>query len=384
MLLRLAATALAALLVGGMAPAQDSGDPQPGDGSVKVHLGLFDMGDSGDGNPFLDEELTVIEGIVIYDYQLNERLGITTQLTYDFISSASIDRLSNFPDQSGASGDYYAGADFGFRYALSDREDVSWHLGGSFEYDYLSIGAGGSYSIEAPSKNSSWTYSLETFFDTIDIIRYDGTEEGDDSRTTVAGTISHYRILNPKTHAEVGLTLSHQSGFLETAYNAVVLEDPLLPQNPNLANNARGIEISEELPDTRTRGALFGKARRFLRPGRSVELGGRLYSDSWGVNSVTIEPRYYQSLSDELLLRLRYRFYTQTAADDFDEEFLQAAGTPDERTQDSDLSDFDSSTFGARLDWNRGGSSWSLALDYILRSDGLDQLLVGLGWSKSF
>ena len=164
-----------------------------------------------------------------------------------------------------------------------------------------------------------------------------------------------------------------------------MLEDPGLAPNPNLANNARGIEIAEELPDTRSRAALFGKVRRFIKPGRSVELGGRIYSDSWGINSIAVEPRLYQSLSDDLLLRLRYRLYTQTEADDFSDEFLQAAGTPKERTQDSDLSDFNSNTFGARFDWNKSaGSSWSLGLDYILRSDGLDHFLIGIGWSKSF
>ena len=384
MLLRTLALGAALCVAAGGARGQ-SAEPEPGDGRVQVHVGLFDMPDSGDGNPFLDEELTVVEGIVIYDYQLNEELGISTQLTYDFISSASIDRLSKFPDQSGASGDYYAGADVGFHHALSDQRDFSWHVGGSVEYDYVSIGAGASYSLEAPDKSSSWTYSLETFFDSIDLIRFDGTEDGTDDRTSVAATVSHYRILNPKTHGEVGLTLSNQSGFLETAYNAVVLEDPGLPPNPNLANGARGIEITEELPDSRTRGALFGKLRRFLGPGQSVELGGRLYSDSWGVNSIAIEPRYYRSLSDDLLMRLRYRYYTQTEADDYGDQFLQAAGTPDERTQDSDLGDFDSSTFGARLDWSSSdSSSWSLSADWVLRSDGLDQLLVGVGWNKSF
>jgi hypothetical protein len=363
------------------APKQD---PEPGDGSIQVHVGLFDMPDGGEGNPFLDEELTVIEGIVVYDYQLNEKLGLSTLLTYDFISSASIDRLSKFPDQTGASGDYYIGADVGFRYALSDREDLGWHLGGSVEYDYTSIGLGGSYSVEAADRNSSWTYSLEAFIDTIDVIRFDGTEEGTDDRVSLAATISRYAVIDPKTHGELGLTLSSQTGFLETAYNAVVLEDPALPPNPNLANNARGIEITEELPDSRTRAALFGQVRRSLGPQQSLELGGRLYTDSWGIDSLTLEPRYYRSLAPPWLLRLRYRFYLQTAADDFEETFLQAAGTPDERTQDSDLGDFESNTFGVKLDWSGKSSTWSTSLDYVLRSNGLDQLLFAIGWSRSF
>ena len=364
---------------------ESPGDPKAGDKSMSVQIGLFEMDDSGDGNPFLDESLTVVEGIVIYDQQLNDRLGITTELSYDHVSSASIDRLSNFPDQSGASGDFYIGADVGFRYAYTDRVDLGWHLGGSAEYDYTSIGLGGSISVEAEDKNSSWTYSLETFSDNIDVIRFDGTEESGDNRFSLAGTVSHYRVINPTTHADIGFTLSNQSGFLETPYNAVVLEDPMLPPNPNLENNARGTEITEELPDTRTRGALFGRIRHSLKPGSSVELGGRLYADSWGVTSVSLEPRYYRAISDRVRMRLGYRFYTQTEADDFGEEFLASDPTPDERTQDSDLADFYSNTFGTRFDWGTSSSSsWSLGLDYVLRSDGLDQLLVAVGWHKSF
>ena len=362
----------------------ETGDPEAGDSSMTIQIGLFEMDDSGDGNPFLDESLSVLEGIVIYDYQLNDRLGISTELSYDFVSSASIDRLSAFPDQSGASGDYYAGVDVGFRYKYTDRVDLGWHLGGSKEYDYASIGLGGSVSVEADDKNSAWTYSLETFSDSIDVIRFDGTEDGTDSRFSLAGTVSHYRILNPTTHADIGLTLSNQSGFLETAYNAVVIEDPLLPPNPNLENNARGTEVTEELPGTRTRAALFGRVRHSLKPGQAVELGGRLYADTWGIGSVTVEPRYYRALSDTLRMRLGYRFYVQSEADDYSDEFLAADPTPSERTQDSDLADFYSNTFGTRLDWGNPKASWSLGLDYVLRSDGLDQLLLALGWHRSF
>ena len=384
-----AATLLLTSVLAGSGFAQGSkfaasGEPEVGDTSMSVQIGLFEMDDSGDGNPFLDESLTVIEGVVIYDHQLTERLGITTELDYDLVSSASIDRLSNFGNQSGASGDNYVGADVGFRYEYTDTVDLGWHFGGSFEYDYVSIGLGGSIAVEAEDKGSSWTYSLETFFDSIDVIRFDGKEEGTDSRVSLAGTVNHYRILNPTTHMDVGLTVSNQSGFLETPYNAVVLEDPMAPPNPALENNARGTEIFEVMPDTRTRVALFGRVRHSLKPGRAIELGGRLYSDTWGINSVSIHPRYFHAFSDSLRMRLGYRFYTQTEADDYSDQFLAANPTPAERTQDSDLSDFSSSTVGTRFDWGDRSSSWSLDLNYVLRSDGLDQILVALGWHKSF
>jgi hypothetical protein len=379
-LLHLAAAALLALPVLG----QDQGKPKLGLNSIEVQLGFFDMDDSGDGNPFLDESLTVIEPVFIFDYQVTERLGTTTTFSYDHVSSASIDRLSKFPEQSGASGDNYYGLDVGFDYAKSELVTIGWHVGASVEYDYVSLGLGGSVSVDSEDRNSNWTFSLDAFQDSIDVIRFDGSTGPDDDRTSLSATINHYRVLTPTTHGEVGFTFASQSGFLETAYNAVVLEDPSLPPNPNLANNARGIETTEELPDDRMRGALFGRVRTQLAAGHAVELGGRIYSDSWGIDSIALEPRYYVSLG-ESVLRLRYRYYNQSEADDFGEQFLLANPLPEHHTQDSDLAAFDSNTIGARIDWRPNPSTrWSLSIDQIMRSDGLDHLVAAFGWKKDF
>jgi hypothetical protein len=369
----------------GAARGQEEGTPEPGLNSIEIQVGYFDMDDSGEGNPFLDESLTVIEPVVIFDFQVTQRLAVATELSYDFVSSASIDRLSQYAEQSGASGDYYYGADVGFRFDMTDRVTLGWHLGGSVEYDYTSFGVGGSLSVEAEDRNSSWTVSLEAFQDEVDIIRWNGMGAGSDDRTSIAATLSHYRVLSPTVHADFGLTFANQSGFLETPYNFVVFETPGGAPNLNLANQASGVEMTEELPDDRNRMALFGRLRKHLAPGHAVELGGRLYNDSWGINSIAIEPQYLAALGKTGLLSLRYRYYDQSEADDFDDQFLMANPVPNHRTQDSDLGAFSSNTLGARIDWNpKGKSRWSLSFDYIMRSDGLDHLMAALGWKRSF
>ena len=117
-------------------------DQGPGHGNVRVQLGFYDHSDNGDGNPFLDEDLTVIEPVVVFDYDATDRLSWGGTFSFDYVSSASIDRLSEFDGQSGASGDTYFGADFNAAYKTSE----SWTLGGragfSFEYDYTSFGFG--------------------------------------------------------------------------------------------------------------------------------------------------------------------------------------------------------------------------------------------------
>ena len=216
----------------------------------------------------------------------------------------------------------------------------------------------------------------------MDIIRFDGTEEGQDSRTSLSTAFDWYQTISPLTHAEMGVVLFYQSGFLETPYNAVVIEDTLVP-NPNLMDNAAGREVTEELPDTRIRGAVFGRVRHSLSPINSVELGSRLYTDSWGITSGTLEPRWYHWLSkDKLLLRTRYRAYLQTEADAYSDQFKTELP---ERTQDSDLSGFNSHTIGSMLRYTPDEvNAWEFGLDYVFRSDGLDQFLGRIAYKRKF
>ena len=103
---------------------------EAGTGSVEVQLGYYDRQDSsGAGNPFLDESLTVIEPIVVFDYNYTDTFAVSGLLVYDSVTSASIERLSQYPEQSGASGDFYVGADLGLRWKTSDDLDrCAWRV----------------------------------------------------------------------------------------------------------------------------------------------------------------------------------------------------------------------------------------------------------------
>ena len=56
-----------------------------------------------------------------------------------------------------------------------------------------------------------------------------------------------------------------------------------------------------------------------------------------------------------------------------------------ERTQDSDLGDFDAHTLGSHFTWFRSESTtWDFGVDYTDRSDGLNHLTATIGWRYSF
>jgi hypothetical protein len=363
---------------------------EAGHGSVTFGLNYYQNSDNGDGNPFLDEALTDIEPVIIFDYNVTDRLSINGDFSYDYVSSASIDRLNNFPQQSGATGDNYYGASLGGAYKLSPVLRLGGNISFSGEYDYTSIGLSGFVARDLNNKNTTLKLNLNGFQDTIDIIRWDGAQvEGTDDRTTLSLTGNWYQIITPSTHSELGISATHQSGFLETAYNFAVVEDPggfpLETGFPDYLDQfATGEIVQEELPDTRTRGSIFGRVRTSLDPATAVELGGRLYADSWGISSVTIEPRLYHWLiKDKLSARLRYRFYAQTAADDYSEHFNLV--TPEFRTQDSDLGDFTANGAGLKFSWYFSETlRFDFSGDYIQRSDGIDQVLGAVAFNWSF
>ncbi|MEZ6187156.1 MAG: DUF3570 domain-containing protein [Planctomycetota bacterium] len=386
-------------------PSEDPpGTGVAGTGSVEVQIGLYQNDDgTGDGNPFLDEELTVIEPVVVIDYNVTDRLAVGAQLSYDYVSSASIERLSNYPEQSGASGDYYYGVNLNMRYKVNEDVQLGLHGGGSLEYDYTSVGFGGDTTLDWNDDNTTLKLGFNGFFDTVKVIRFNGTQEGDDTRISLTANVDLYQILSPTLHLSAGLSLTHQSGFLETAFNGVVLEDPNQPlvgdRDPdafvNLANLPPGVGIvAEELPDTRIRVALYGELRKYFSSGTALSFRGRFYQDSWGIFSVAPEVRVYQWIVDDVFrVRFRYRFYLQTAADDYSERFFVSPsarptdvldpGT--ERTQDSDLGDFTSHTLGLKFTIHATDSvRFDLAGDYVLREDGIDQILLSAGLRVGF
>jgi hypothetical protein len=355
-------------------------------GSLELRLGYYDSDDSDAGNPFLDETLSVVEPILYFDYNFDERYSMWAKVQGDIVSSASIERLSKFPEQSGATGDYYVGASGGFDVKSDDRFRYGLWGHVSFEYDYRSFGLGGSMAWDSEDRNATDKVSANVFFDQLDVIRFNGVQEGSDSRLSLTAGYTRYQVFTPELHGEFGLTLTHQDGFLSTPYNAVVIEDPALPPNSNLVGNVRGEEVAERMPDSRTRFSFFGRMRHHLFESSAAELGARLYSDTWGITSISLEPRYFTWILDQTLsTELRYRYYTQTAADDYREHFYDADRGLAYFTQDSDLGEFDSHSFGGSLHW-RISDRVSLGFDgdYVIRSDNLDYFFASLAVAWEF
>ena len=61
---------------------------EAGTGSYEFRLSYYDNDDNGDGNPFLDESLSVIEPVVYFDLNVTDTFKVWSQLSVDVVSSA--------------------------------------------------------------------------------------------------------------------------------------------------------------------------------------------------------------------------------------------------------------------------------------------------------
>lgn len=352
--------------------------------TVSFRFGYYEQEDEDGlaGNPFLDEDATVLEPVLLVEQEISPDTTATAKFSHDYVSSASIARLDNYPSQSGASADYYFGIDLGARTRVAPDFTLSANGRYAIERDYRSAGFTVGLRWESPDRNTAMGASVTGYYDTVIKIRFNGANDGSSPRRTLSFDLDAYRALTPWLHAEGGYTLSRQWGFMATSINAVVIEGRTTRPNFLLTNAFPGVEIEEDLPGLRIRHALWGRVRGLLGP-VALELLLRGYVDSWDVEAFEVQPRAFVWIVEDLLrLRLGYRFYRQTRAryhrDHFREERYH-------RTQDPDLAAFDSHTAGGQLALFLGERlRLDVAIDRVWRSDDLDQLRTSAGLRVRF
>ncbi|MFT5435255.1 MAG: hypothetical protein ACI9OJ_005972, partial [Myxococcota bacterium] len=229
--------ALAPLHAGGTEPV-----------NVGLRLGYYQQIDNG-GIAQVDEDGSVFQAIIMVDAPLTDRDSIHARVLTDIVSSASITRKHN-PSyraaQSGASGAVHVD----FRAGYSHRFDT-WELSlggsGSWDYAYRSMGANLGASVSFLDKTATLRLGLSGFYDRVAMIRFNGEDDPDQTRWTIAANLGWSHILTPKTVLDLSLSHTTQGGFLAGQFNSVFLGS---------------VEASEELPNSRNRTALTARIKQ--------------------------------------------------------------------------------------------------------------------------
>jgi len=197
-------------------------------------------------------------------------------------------------------------------------------------------------------------------------------------RLDASGRISHEpdylaQVLTPQLELSVGYDFLHNWGFLQNPYRGVMVEGVIRP---------------ERHPDRRTRHSAYGRLAFYLPETRSsLQALYRVYVDDWDIAAITPEARIYQELGELVTVRLRYRFYAQTASY-FYRPADQYSGRDELVTADPKMSPFHSHLVGLHarvllgfladtpLDFLREGNVW-VSFDYLFQTSRFGNAVIG-------
>jgi hypothetical protein len=143
----------------------------------------------------------------------------------------------------------------------------------------------------------------------------------------------------PVFQTQAVVTAQIIDGFQSNPYRSVVIANDVVAQ--------------ENVPNLRIREALALRAHLFLRPIKGAfRFTARLYEDSWDIASATAEAEFEQYLGDSLRLTVRGRFYIQSGAIFWSDDYTGGNAPLGPRgsywTGDRELSPFWSWAVGAR------------------------------------
>lgn len=278
----------------------------------------------------------------------------------------------------------------------------------SSEYDYFSLGFGGGYTRLFNEKNTEISIDAQVFFDKwnpqypIELrngffdsrITSDETFEGtynpnftefiDETRNSYSVSIGFSQILSKKLQASIFMDVVSQSGLLSTPFQRVYFGDTanFFIEEFQLADDV------ERLPDTRFKIPIGGRLNYYLSDRLILRGYYRFYTDNWGITSHTANLEIPIKLNDKFTIYPVYRYYTQTAAAYFYPKDI-ALSNFDFYTSDYDLSGYNANQFGMGIRYKDiftrakvlgfGLKTLDLRLNNYDRSDGLNAFIVSVG-----
>jgi Protein of unknown function (DUF3570) len=162
----------------------------------------------------------------------------------------------------------------------------------------------------------------------------------------------------PVFATQLVLTGQIQHGFLSSPYRAVVIA-------------ADGETAQEHVPDNRARASVAARAKIYVRPlATTFGAGVRYYRDTWDIFSQMYELNVERYLTPGLRLLVRGRFYTQTGALFWSDDYTGGEPKYGPRGQyftgDRELSPMQTYMVGGRLIATWHGASGSRILGALL------------------
>ena len=374
------------------------------------------------------EELTDVAPTIVVSIPMNDDDILTIDASISAYTSASSSNINPFDGgqpadpfvaSSGASGsDLWGNVTASYSHSSDDRNSIwTGKLSVSTEYDYFSIGVGGSYTKLWNEKNTELTLSGNVYLDTWKIIypyelRYfqDGelgldneffsrytitgnenynpqfTELADKGRNSYSLGLNFSQIISERLQGSLAIDAVLQQGLLSTPFQRVYFSDfaDSYIENFHLADDV------ERLPDSRFKIAAGGRLNYYLNEIFVLRTFYRYYTDDWGISSNTASIEIPVKISQKFTLYPSYRYYNQTAADYF-APYNEHLSTEEYYTSDYDLSEYSADQYGFGVTytdiftsfklWSAGLKSVSLKYNHYERDSGLTADIIAAGFN---
>ncbi|HSG71262.1 MAG TPA: DUF3570 domain-containing protein, partial [Planctomycetaceae bacterium] len=235
--------------------------------------------------------------------------------------------------------------------------DLDWSYGihkSTFEYayssepDYLSRGYSFTQTSEFNKRNTGLTYGISRLED--DVRPSFFTPSRDKSGRDYILGIS--QVVDPNTIVALNFTYSDYSGYLSDPYKIVRKDTEVFP------GVFFPLTYAENRPDDRARRIWFFNVKRFFdKIGGSLDADYRYFDDTWGIESHTFDIEWYQKIGDKLIIRPKYRYYTQNAANFYTLDLSGSSIDPDQTvlgqaphySADYRLAKFDTRSYGLKF-----------------------------------
>jgi len=240
-----------------------------------------------------------------------------------------------------------------------DHAAVKYYL--SSEIDYLAQQLGANVHRDFHDQRLNISVGTSYGWDALKPLADSDTRSVPGSKTTLHGDAVATHILSPTTLLRWGVEVNVVDGLQYNPYRNVY---------------AGGTHVPERHPDHRERRDAFLRLNQYLSNRSSLKFSYRLYNDDWGITSHELATNVNQYVTHGMAVGYEYRYYTQTRASFYRDEYATTNGIDGYLSGDYRMNDLASHLFGASVQMDMGALAPSHAL---LRRAGL-----WLNWERYF
>ncbi len=273
---------------------------------------LFSVyGQDGNNSPVTGgigtEKLSDYTSKIIVNLVLDEKQSISVDGGFDYYTSASTDNIDRFVS-SASSQDIRVHGNIGYSRKAANEVTYGVKVGGSGEYDYLSVQFSGYVSKISADGSRSYGLSAQAFLDRWSLIypqELRGQSWADtDLRRSYSVSASFTQVLNKRMQIGFTADVVKQTGLLSTPFHRVYF------------NNLSTVRV-EKLPAERLKIPVGVRFNYYVNDLLLVRAYYRFYMDNWGVRAHTASIEVPVKINRFFSVYPFYRYHTQSQADYF-------------------------------------------------------------------